>query len=331
MLAMSWGHFQPFINFPNSVDPGVPHLVRETQEGIGMQFVRDVDTVLTRMLRTFAIDPDKIAIFGGSYSGAMSMILGRNNPDVFSRVAALSQAGVPLDGPTPTIKTTQFFLQGGITEPGAITGAIVAAQALRSDGYPVSVIIVPQGHLILGDRPDVPAMFNWFHESWAPEAAARSARPRPVAPGPLLTADALRRWTVFWERFLAEPPSIRDTARLATLKSVRTIVGRESVTLLMMDLPALAAEYSSVAADLKAAGLTAQQAEAYRVALLSAWTTIEVQGVGEPYGPMANALVVTPTSVLGRNIAFLTAQAGLVDTLRHQKLALSDRLWTAVQ
>ena len=43
-----------------------------------------------------------------------------------------------------------------------------------------------------------------------------------------------------------------------------------SPSLVMADMPALAAQYPSVAADLKAAGLTAQQHDAYRVARASA-------------------------------------------------------------
>src|SRR5438128_4254301 len=114
-------------------------------------------------------------------------------------------------------------------------------------------------------------MFRWFHASWAaPDSAGRAPRPSQVAPMVRLTPEAVTRWHTFWTRFLQEPDSIRTTAREARTKEVPLLVGRELVTLLMTDLPALAAQYPTVAADLKAAELTASEAEAYRIAFLSA-------------------------------------------------------------
>ena len=78
----------------------------------------------------------------------------------------------------------------------------------------------------------------------------------------------------------------------------------ERSTLLMVDMPALAARQPSVAAALQAAGLTAQQHDAYRVALASAKLT----GLGEQGGePDARSWRVEPTSTLGKNVAFVHA------------------------
>ena len=63
----------------------------------------------------------------------------------------------------------------------------------------------------------------------------------------------------------------------------------------MVDMAALAAQYPSVAADLAKAGLTAQQHDAYRVALVTAYVTD------------AGADSIDPNSVLGKNVAFVDA------------------------
>ena len=82
----------------------------------------------------------------------------------------------------------------------------------------------------------------------------------------------LTAMTTFWTRFMQLPDSIRVTAWWAHQREVDFpyIQGRRS-TLLMVDMPAMAAQYPSVAAALKAAGLTAQQHEASLLAIASAY------------------------------------------------------------
>src|SRR5881394_1430623 len=76
--------------------------------------------------------------------------------------------------------------------------------------------------------------------------------------------------TIFWQSFMQEPDSIVTTALRAHLREVLMPVGEAPPSIVMVDIAALAAQYPSVAADLKKAGLTAAQHEAYRVALASA-------------------------------------------------------------
>jgi hypothetical protein len=138
---------------------------------------------------------------------------------------------------------------------------------------------------------------RWLHESWAtPDPAARPTPPVGADPVPLLTREALAQLTAFWVAFQQEPDSIRTTARWAHLREVTVTVGEERPSVVLVDMPALAAQYPSVAAALKQAGLTAQQHDAYRIALISGIVTkAELAGA------------VEPTSVVGKNIAFLGA------------------------
>jgi hypothetical protein len=77
--------------------------------------------------------------------------------------------------------------------------------------------------------------------------------------------------TAFWTEFQQAPDSIRTTARRAHLREVAVPVeDGERASVWMTNVPALAAKYPPVAAALRAAGLTAEQHEAYRVALISA-------------------------------------------------------------
>jgi predicted esterase len=249
-----------------------------------------LDIALQEVLRRFAIDPAKIAIIGRCASGADGMNLGMRNPDVFSRIASIS-GGVPtahIDKNTGV----EFFIDAGYEE---YDGKLAAAKALRRDGHPVKLAIGLRGHEHQAEDYDF--LGHWLSESWATPSVA--ARPKPVSvadPLPLLTPAALTQLTTFWTKFAQEPDSILVTARRAHLREVLVPVGDEQVSLWTMDLAALAAQYPTVAADLKAAGLTAQQQDAYRIALLSAASTAKLK---DQVGRLA------PASVLAKNIAFL--------------------------
>ena len=91
---------------------------------------------------------------------------------------------------------------------------------------------------------------------------------------------------------------LRTIARQAHLREVIVPVGQERPVLVMTDMAVLAARYPSVAANLKASGLTAPQHDAYRVALASARTTETLSGA---------AGAVSPNSVLAKNVAFMKA------------------------
>lgn len=252
-----------------------------------------LDVALKEVLRRFAIDRDKIAISGRCSSGWDGMVLGIGNLDVFSRVASIS-GSVPINGMDPQNKTVEFFLDAGFPE---FDGKLRAALQLRQDGHPVKVVVGFRSHE--HQVEDYDFYGRWLQESWAmPNPAARPA-PQVVAdPLPVLTTEVLTQMTAFWTRFQQEPDSIRTTARRAHLREVVVPIGEERPSVWMVDVPALAAKYPSVAAALKTAGLTARQHEAYRIALLSARVTNSVKD---------EAGNVEATSALAKNMAFMDA------------------------
>ena len=138
-------------------------------------------------------------------------------------------------------------------------------------------------------------MWHWLAASWtAPQAASRDF----VASTIVLTTEVVAKMTAFWNRFRQVPESIRTTARQAHQQPFFIAVGPDRVSLTMVAMPALAAQYPSVVAALKAAGLTAEQPDAYRLALIST-------SVARQAGKLDSTLA--PTSVLGENIAFMKA------------------------
>ncbi len=263
---------------------------------------RGLDAALTQVLQKFAIDPDKIALMGTCETGPDAIFMGGSNLQVFSRVIALSPFYPPTADVDPPNQTTEFFLDAGLLES---EGTFKAVRELRRKGHRVTHAFGfrPHGHQVESyDR-----VGRWLQESWAtPNPAARST-PQVIAdPLPLLTTDALTKMTAFWTRFMQEPDSIRTIARRAHLRDVIAPVGAERPLLVMMDTPAMAAQYPSVAAALQAAGLTAQQHDAYRVALASAIVT---QNVGRMAGPTEAA------SVLQKNTDFRNAHPDEVEVL----------------
>jgi hypothetical protein len=139
-------------------------------------------------------------------------------------------------------------------------------QSLRRTGHTVTSVFELRDHEM---RPsDYDFMGRWLAQTWT--IPVTRPAPRVVTQElPALTTDILGKLTTFWTRFVTEPDSIQD-ARRAHLREVVIPVGDERPSILMADVPMLAAQYPSVAADLKAAGLTAEQHDQYRLAFLSA-------------------------------------------------------------
>jgi hypothetical protein len=252
-----------------------------------------IDAALKETLRRFAIDPDKIAIIGRCLSGVAGMSFGIDNLDVFSRIASIS-GGVLTSGMDPKNKTVEFLIDAGFLESD---GNFKGAQILRREGHPVKLIIGLRDHE--HQIEDYDFLGRWLQESWAkPNPATRTAPSVVADPVPVLTTDVLTQMTTFWTNFLREPDSIRTTARRAHLREVIVPVGQERPSIWMVDMAALAAKYPSVAADLKTAGLTAQQHDAYRVALISAQVS---KSIGKEAG------TVEATSALAKNVEFFDA------------------------
>lgn len=260
--------------------------------------VRNIDAALKQVLRTFAIDPDKIALAGMSNGGSYSLFLGRSNLDVFSRIGAMSALG-PFTGTGPRHPTTQFFVSGAMKEQGInmVQQTLRLTQELRQAGHQVEPVLCLRGHVDY--EPDYEYMWSWLAQSWGISGAPAFPSPPAAADSdPVLTVDALQRMTTFWTRFLQEPDSIQETGRLAHQEHITMAVGRWPVSVIKANMPALAATYPSVTADLQQVGLTARQEEAYRAAIIRVGFT---RLAGPAAGPVA------ATSVLGQNLAFRAA------------------------
>jgi len=227
---------------------------------------KTLDAALQEVLKQFAIDTAKIGIFGRGAAGGPAMRLGIDNGDVFSRAGSLS-GGLTIDGIDPQNTTTEFFINESVNE---------------HEPMPLYYVWrLPAVKYIMGfrgrtpQREDYALWGRWLHESWTVSDTAARSKPATIVDGESpskLTVDVFQRMTMFWKSFQRQPDSIRTTARLASLHEV-AVPGAEffiNASVLMMDTPALAARYPSVAADLKRAGLTAQEYDAYRLALLVA-------------------------------------------------------------
>jgi predicted esterase len=277
--------------------------------------VRIIDSALKQVLATEAIDPDRIAAVGFSNGGGYALFLGRSNEDIFSRVAALSAAG-PYDGAGPKNPETQYAVSGGLSELGGVSMLMVRqtlklAQVLRREGRPVMTLLGLRPHVDLVTDEDF--VWAWLKNSWADPTITRHP-PLPADSDPVLTVEALQKMTAFWTRFTQEPDSVLKVGRMAHQAQLWMALGDQPASVIKTDMTALAKAYPSVSADLKAAGLTAQQEEAYRAAILRVGFVRAggiVPGKPDPYptevGKDLSYAPITPNSVLAQNLAFRAA------------------------
>jgi hypothetical protein len=256
------------------------------------------DTAMKQILRQFAIDPDKIALVGRCAGGPPAIAWGGANLDVFSRIVAISGSGWidTTDMDLRYKKKTEYLIDGGILD--FQKGIFVDVKRLRQTGFYVKHILSIRNHNHQAEDYDF--VGHLLQESWAkPNPRDRHAPTVVADPVPVLTTDALAQMTAFWTSFMKEPDSIRTTARMAHLREVLIPVAEEQPSAPMVDIAALAAKYPSVASDLKAAGLTAQQHDAYRVALIGLITFQQVNS------EQRHLLSVEAGSVLWQNIRFI--------------------------
>ncbi len=315
----------------NSSSPGYWDIIKEKRRdvsnlGIKVTYaggdVAILDSALKLVLRTNAIDPDKIALVGFSNGGAYSLFLGRSNLDVFSRIAGLSPIPV-FDGQGPANTKTQFFLSGGVGEQGLPYEVVKLAQVLRKQGHPVLTQLGLRGHVDHVHDEDL--IWTWLNDSWK-NPKITTQEPASMSET-VLTSDAVAKLTTFWTKFRNQPDSILNAARIASQTHVPMTLGTERVLVVLMDIPAMAAKYPSIAVELKAAGLTAKEAQAYRTALLSVLFA-KVAGVvpGEPrkQTPLGEDIPLAPVkdgSALAKNIEFVNANK---ETLRQLE---ADGFW----
>ena len=248
-----------------------------SDQAVSMEQMRQVESALRQILRTYAIDPDKIALEGMSNGGYAVLDLGCRNLAFFNRIAVLSpDPALPVacrDTTRPANQRTQFYLSYGIGEPGDFErGVFAIASQLSKDDHPTDIALELRLHARRLDDRD--QLWHWFQRSWTPSGTSRAQRPstRRVAATDMspLTSDALTRLTTFWTRFRQAPDSMQHlTDRYRT--NVVMPIGTDQVILHdMLDMPALAAHVSTVATALTQAGFTPQQEEHYALALLSA-------------------------------------------------------------
>jgi predicted esterase len=257
--------------------------------------VERIDEALQQVLQTYAIDPNRIALTGFSNGGAYSFFLGRANLDIFSRIAALSAIpAIPFDTTGPRNPNTQFLVSGGIGEerPVMISRTLRIAQTLRQEGHLTNVLLGLRPHVDYVANEDY--VWGWIAQSWAHPTEKIQPIP-PADSDPILTVEALQKMTTFWTHFRQEPDSVLGDGRMAHQERIALLLGQQPVWVVKTDMVALAAQYPSVAADLKAAGLTAQQEEAYRAAIIRVGLTREA---GKAAG------TITPGSILEKNLAF---------------------------
>ena len=292
-----------------------------------------LDAAMTQLFQQFAIDPARVAIIGYSASGGAAMAFGGKRPDLFNRVI-LGSSDFSINNIDPHDTSAQFLLTAGIAESEEPRACFRQLRALQETRHPVQVVMGLRDHGSWAWDWDL--MGRWLTESWAiPDPAARPELQVVIRTLPRLTPEIVNKMTDFWTRFRQEPDSIRTTARLAHLREVVVPVGAERPTVLMTDMRLLAKQFPSVAADLEAAGLTVQQHEAYRVALISARIanyTVHGPVAHGPhhdptYGKIQDSLdrynsrgpspiTIDPQSVQGENLAFMVAQPELFKGLR---------------
>jgi len=299
-------------NFPDaSPDSVLRYYLRPGADEFGIILLvvasddpNQLDTVLTQVLTQFAIDPDKIA---------GSEMLAFANPEVFNR--AFVFAGTPgVVGQQASSRGMEVYEDAGVTDNYNFALTTLAEMAtLRTQGYRTKQWLGLRSHGFntfhgYGAQATFHFLARWLRESWDhPDPAARSA-PTVIDPLPRLTPQALAQMIAFWENFRHEPDSVLTTVRHQHLRELLVPVGPKEgwPSTGMVDMAALAAAVPSVAAKLKAAGLTAQQHDAYRMALLSAIFLAVAQNPAIPTGRRL-PLPVDPTSVLGQNVAFVLA------------------------
>lgn len=258
---------------------------------------RGIDAAMKQVLRKYAIDPDKIAVMGFSNGGSYALLLGRNNLNVFSRIGALS-ALLPFYGEGPKNDHAMFLLSGGVAED-MIARTLGVTKELRDEGHQVETVLALRGHVAL--REDDNYAWSWLARSWSWQTSASATEGTPrvlVDSDPVLTVDAFTKMTAFWSSFMKEPDSIVTKDRKANQEYITLSIGQMPVTVVKVNMQAMAAKYPSVASDLRKAGLTVRQEEVYRAAIIRAEFATLSKGFGG---------TVAENSVLAENLVFIAA------------------------
>ncbi len=264
------------------------------------------DAALKHVLSNFAIDPDKIAVGGVWEGGTMSLDFGRNNLDIFSRIAPMSANSInPYSKSALRNDKTEVFVSAGIGEPAKMVGDLLTiARQERARGHAVKMVLNLRPHAERVEDHDY--MWRWLKDSWSTSRRQVQVG-STVATDVVLTDIILNQMLTFWTRVKTGQDSTRKITLTAYPKELTLLIGEERVLVYdMVDLSAIASRNPWVAAALTESGMKLHQEEDYRRAVIGARAT---KVAGSAIGTLS------PTSVMGRNLAFLKAHEDQFNTL----------------
>ncbi len=297
---------------------GAAHVVQSSELGkievrpLHNYDVKNIDAAMKHVLANYAIDPDRIAMAGFSDGGSFTYYLGCSNQDIFSRVLPLSGL-IPLAATGGPIKPDTRFILCGSTGEQLIPIVLRRSQILREEGHQVESVLALRPH---GVFPANSAYeWSWLADSWGMTPHIPLPKPADPESDTALTGEILDKMTAFWGVFMKQPREIVWSARMSHQKPVAFMLGDMPATVLMMDTPAMAAEYPSVAGALEKAGLTAEEHDAYRAAIVRAHFARLASGV---IGP------IDETTVLGKNLAFIQAHPDMFTALRQTGIFMAQ-------
>ncbi len=264
------------------------------------------DAALKQVLSKFAIDPEKIVLGGVSEGGAMALQFGRNNLDIFSRLAPMSASGItPYRESGPRNPKTEVFLSAGIGEPSRVVDDfLTVARQERTRGHAVKTVLNLRLHAERVNDHD--HMWQWLRDSWATRRSEKLVG-STVATDVVLTDTILDKMITFWTLVKTGQDSTRKIVLTAYPKELTVLIGEERVFVYdMVDLTAIASRFPWVAAALKETGMKLHQEEDYRRAIIGARATkVAERAVG----------VIPATVVMGKNLVFLKAHEEKFNTL----------------
>ncbi len=264
------------------------------------------DAALKQVLRKFAIDPDKIAVGGISEGGTMALDVGRNNLDIFSRLAPMSVIfNNPYSKSALRNPKTEVFVSAGIGEPSrSVADLLTIARQERELGHAVKMVLNLRTHAERVEDHDY--MWRWLRDTWATSRQEIRVG-STIATDIVLTDTIFNTMLAFWTRVKEGQDSTRKITLSAYRKELTLLIGEERVFVYdMVDLTAIASRNPWVAAALNEIGMKLPHEEDYRRAIIGARATKVAGGaVG----------TLPPTSVMGKNLAFLKANEEKFNTL----------------
>lgn len=267
---------------------------------------RNLETALRETLHRVAVDRHRIALIGECNGGFPAHHWGFHNLDIFSRVGTISgelwdDSTIVVSHLIPRTTSAQFYVQESIVGDEDAVRAYRRVHELRENGNTVKYVVSTHGHG--GAAADFMLLGHWLADSWAHHTAAA----QQLDPLPVVTPDLATKALASITKFAHEETQMRAAGRVEYTQELTVPVG-EQPTVLAVDLVALAKKYPVVTMDLQAAGLTARDYTATRLALVSALLGETLHSVWQdPQGS---------TGVLQQNMAFVTAHPDMIDSLQ---------------